>query len=57
MHMQPLFKNFKYVSDQPYDVSKKLFLNGLCLPSGSSLKTKDQDKIIGIIKRACPDFF
>ena len=56
MHMQPLFKNFKYVSDQRIDVSKKLFLNGLCLPSGSNLKTKDQNKIIQIINKVCDDF-
>ena len=49
MHLQPFYKNSKYVKNSSRDVSKELFLNGICLPSGSSLSEKDQDRIIDII--------
>jgi len=50
MHMQPLYDKAEYVFNGEVDVSKKLFYNGLCLPSGSNLNINDQDKIIGIIR-------
>ena len=50
MHLQPLYKGYEYVSKKSKDISAKLFQNGLCLPSGSSLSEKDQDKIIQVIK-------
>ena len=49
MHLQPLFKGFDFVSEKSNDISAKLFRNGLCLPSGSSLLEKEQDRIIEII--------
>ena len=48
MHLQPLYKGADYVSLDG-DVSKNLFENGLCLPSGSNLSEKDQNRIIDII--------
>ena len=42
-------KKSKYVKNGSIDISKELFLNGICLPSGSSLSEKDQDRIIDII--------
>ena len=53
MHLQPLYKNKKlyYFSEKPN--SEMLFQNGICLPSGSSLSTEDQDKIINIILEIC----
>ena len=50
MHMQPLYEKAEYVFNGAVDVSKKLFANGLCLPSGSNLNINDQGKIIGIIR-------
>jgi len=50
MHLQPLYKGYDYVSEKSEDVSAKLFQNGLCLPSGSALSEKDQDKTIQTIK-------
>jgi len=38
MHLQPIFSNAPYYGG---NVSEKLFENGLCLPSGSNLKTED----------------
>jgi len=49
MHLQPLYRKFDYVCSNEKDISGKLFQNGLCLPSGSSLTKEDQDIIIDII--------
>ena len=49
MHMQPLYKKYEYIRSDDRDVSAKLFENGLCLPSGSSLSEGDQGRIIDII--------
>jgi pyridoxal phosphate-dependent aminotransferase EpsN len=48
MHLQPLYKGADYVSLDG-DISKNLFENGLCLPSGSSLSEVDQGRIIDLI--------
>ena len=44
-----LYKGYEYVTSGNEDVSKKLFEDGLCLPSGSSLIESDQERIIDII--------
>ena len=49
MHLQPLYKNCDYIKSNQQDISAKLFEEGICLPSGSSLKEKDQSRIIDII--------
>jgi len=49
MHMQPLYKNCKYITKDRRDISKELFEQGLCLPSGSSLSISDQSRVIEII--------
>lgn len=46
MHLQPLYKDYKVFGG---NVSESLFDNGLCLPSGTSLKVADQDRIIEIV--------
>jgi len=46
MHLQPLYKDYKVYGG---NVSESLFENGLCLPSGTSLKLADQDRIIEIV--------
>jgi pyridoxal phosphate-dependent aminotransferase EpsN len=50
MHLQPIFKEYDYVTAGDKDVSESLFLNGICLPSGSSMSIEDQEKVIQIIK-------
>lgn len=50
MHLQPLFQDCFYFGD---DLAKKLFENGLCLPSGSSLTEED----LARIKEALISFF
>ncbi|MGX7951267.1 DegT/DnrJ/EryC1/StrS family aminotransferase [Tsuneonella sp. HG249] len=51
MHLQPLCAGLEF---EPHDVtapvSSRLFFQSLCLPSGSSLKTEEQDRIIGRIR-------
>ncbi|MBF12714.1 MAG: pyridoxal phosphate-dependent aminotransferase [Flavobacteriaceae bacterium] len=49
MHLQPLYKNCDYIKNGERDVSAELFMNGLCLPSGSNLSYQDQNRIIDII--------
>ena len=52
MHLQPLYNKCKFISAKKGDVSAKLFHNGLCLPSGSNLSIKDQNRIIDLILSA-----
>lgn len=42
MHLQPIFMKAPYYGE---DISENLFDRGLCLPSGSNLKTEEKDKI------------
>ena len=43
MHMQPVFADHAYYGDR---LSERLFAEGLCLPSGSSLSEDDQTRVI-----------
>jgi dTDP-4-amino-4,6-dideoxygalactose transaminase len=48
MHQQPVFQNCdKYLNG----ISDKLFANGLCLPSSSSLQPEDLDRVVKTIRR------
>jgi UDP-N-acetylbacillosamine transaminase len=47
MHLQPLFKNSISEID---GTSEKLFNNGLCLPSGSSLSSDEVDFVAKSLK-------
>jgi len=49
MHLQPLYRDCKYITNDRRDISKELFEQGLCLPSGSSLSISDQNRVIEII--------
>jgi len=49
MHLQPLYNSYEYVRNDDRDVSAELFEKGLCLPSGSSLSEKDQERVIDIV--------
>lgn len=50
MHLQPLFAQCQYYPHQPDEsVSDRLFAQGVCLPSGSSLTTEQQERVIGVI--------
>ncbi|MFP4691995.1 MAG: DegT/DnrJ/EryC1/StrS family aminotransferase [Bacteroidales bacterium] len=47
MHQQPVFAPYPFFST---GVSGKLFEQGLCLPSGSSLTPADRERIAGVLK-------
>lgn len=50
MHRQPLYEGCKYFPHQE-SVSDHLFATGVCLPSGSSLTSEEQERVISSIKR------
>lgn len=52
MHMQPLFRDAPYYAhDDDQSVSDRLFLTGLCLPSGTGMAEADQDRVIAAIRQ------
>lgn len=46
MHMQPIYKDAPYYGG---DICEKLFEQGLCLPSGSSLTNKEVNRVISAL--------
>lgn len=50
MHLQPIYRNNKFVSANDMDVSADIFERGLCLPSDNKMTEEEQDRIIEIIK-------
>lgn len=48
MHLQPIFEKHPYYGG---NVSENLFLNGLCLPSGSNLTDQDRQRIADLINQ------
>jgi pyridoxal phosphate-dependent aminotransferase EpsN len=51
MHLQPLFGGCPRIGGA---VAEDLFSQGLALPSGSNLTTSDLDRIVEIVRKACP---
>jgi dTDP-4-amino-4,6-dideoxygalactose transaminase len=49
MHMQPIFADAPYYGN---GTSERLFMNGLCLPSGSNLSETDLQRVVKQIKIA-----
>jgi len=54
MHQQPLFAGCRMFAHDPSrrPVCERLFADGICLPSGSSLTDADLDRVIAAIARA-----
>lgn len=51
LHLQSVFANFRYyMHGNTESISDLLFTQGICIPSGSNLEVKDQEKIINLIK-------
>ena len=47
MQLQPLYRNCRYYPHgKDMNVSEKLFLKGLCLPSGSGMSEREQSEVI-----------
>ncbi|MBM7662849.1 dTDP-4-amino-4,6-dideoxygalactose transaminase/lipopolysaccharide/colanic/teichoic acid biosynthesis glycosyltransferase [Bacillus mesophilus] len=53
LHLQPVYKNKPFITIQENgSVAEHLFKNGICLPSGTSLTTIEQKRVIHVIKSA-----
>lgn len=51
LHLQPLFKGLNYYQHSDKEnISEQLFHKGLCLPSGSNMTEKDQERVIACIQ-------
>lgn len=51
LHLQPLFKGTKYyMHKEGESVSDRLFITGICLPSGSNLTNEEQQRVINCVK-------
>jgi dTDP-4-amino-4,6-dideoxygalactose transaminase len=48
LHLQPVFAGCRALRGE---VAERLFRDGLCLPSGSSLGSRDQDRVIEAVRR------
>lgn len=47
MHLQPYFEDYDFVGDE---VSEKLFMTGICLPSDTKMTDDDLTQVVSIIK-------
>ncbi|MBQ9552145.1 MAG: aminotransferase class I/II-fold pyridoxal phosphate-dependent enzyme [Clostridia bacterium] len=52
MHLQPVYRDKKFVKVSESSVGEDIFRRGLCLPSDNKMTPEEQDKIIEIVK-AC----
>lgn len=50
MHTQPIFKSHEFFTCYDYPVSEKIFDQGVCLPSASSMKQETLEKICDLVK-------
>ncbi|CEP49074.1 DegT/DnrJ/EryC1/StrS family aminotransferase [Paraclostridium sordellii] len=50
MHMQPIFKKYKFFKANEHSVSEDLFKRGICLPSDTNMNKFDLDRVINIIR-------
>ncbi|MBB3208334.1 dTDP-4-amino-4,6-dideoxygalactose transaminase [Rhodopirellula rubra] len=48
MHLQPAYRDCRHVGGE---VAERLFRDGLCLPSGSSMSEADQSRVINVISQ------
>jgi pyridoxal phosphate-dependent aminotransferase EpsN len=51
MHLQPLFSGCRYYRHGDASFADEAFERGVCLPSGSNLEAREQDRIIDAIRR------
>jgi pyridoxal phosphate-dependent aminotransferase EpsN len=47
MHLQPLYREHRIVGGK---TSERLFRDGICLPSGSSLIPSDRERVIALVR-------
>lgn len=51
MHMQPIYRNYPFVTAHGMDVGANIFQRGLCLPSDIKMTAEQQNRIIEIVHR------
>lgn len=51
MHMQPVFRQCHSFDHSDHSVSRILFEDGICLPSGSNMTDAQQDRIIEVLRK------
>lgn len=57
LHLQPLFEGCAYFPhDEDYSVSDHIFAYGICLPSGSNMTVREQDRVIDTAKKIFAEF-
>lgn len=52
MHLQPVFARYQSFDHGQESISKDLFARGICLPSGSNLRSEDLERVSSVIERA-----
>ena len=50
LHLQPLYNRCLYYPHSTTSIAEGIFTKGICLPSGSSMSDKDQDRVIQVIQ-------
>lgn len=50
LHLQPLFEGVPYYSHQNQSISEKLFMTGICLPSGTNLSEEEIRRVVNCLK-------
>jgi len=51
MHLQPVYRDVPYVTANEEDVSRRLFEEGICLPSASQMSFTDQALVIRFVRQ------
>ena len=52
MHLQPVFRRFRYFSHGEQSVSDGLFEQGLCFPSGSNMTKQQIERVVTVVRKA-----
>lgn len=52
MHMQPVFNGIPMQTNSQPALCEQIFAQGICLPSGSGMRQKEQDRVIHCIQKA-----
>ncbi|WP_294744053.1 aminotransferase class I/II-fold pyridoxal phosphate-dependent enzyme [uncultured Exiguobacterium sp.] len=52
MHLQPIYRDVPFVTAEGIDISRRLFEDGICLPSASQMTFTEQAVVIRNVRRA-----
>lgn len=51
MHLQPVYRDVPYITGEEQDVSRRLFEEGICLPSASQMTFTEQALVIRSVRQ------